>query len=334
MGQITSMFVRKFAEAAAPGDPARQGELCRGAGLGPQSPTDPDLMVRDTAFFAMLERIAEEDADGRSIAVRVGASMRCDDYGAFGLAFKSAVDLRGSYRRVERFGRVVTSLANFEFLEGEGIPFMAVLPGIGDRLGLHMTNELAVSAAIALSREVSGEAFAPARVRFAHAPPADGTLAENHFRCSVNYGEERDGIEVPEALLSLPNRLGDAAISGFFDAHLDRALADSPDVQRLDQQVQSLLSEGLSEGVPSLADMARKLGLSARTLQRRLKASGDTYQDLVDRTRRELAERLLRRTSYSLAEIAFLTGFSEQSTFTRAFGRWTGRTPAQFRSAR
>ncbi|MCB1718365.1 MAG: helix-turn-helix transcriptional regulator, partial [Candidatus Competibacteraceae bacterium] len=68
-----------------------------------------------------------------------------------------------------------------------------------------------------------------------------------------------------------------------------------------------------------------------RTLQRRLANRGYSYQTLVDESRRQLAERLLQKTDYSLAEVAFMTGFSEQSAFTRAFKRWAGQTPRSFR---
>lgn len=71
--------------------------------------------------------------------------------------------------------------------------------------------------------------------------------------------------------------------------------------------------------------------MSARTLQRRLADEGAVYQELVDEARRELSERLLRTTQYPLVEIAFLTGFAEQSGFTRAFKRWAGETPRSYR---
>ena len=73
--------------------------------------------------------------------------------------------------------------------------------------------------------------------------------------------------------------------------------------------------------------------MSGRTLQRRLADQGHAYQDLVDNARYELAQRLLKKTDYALAEIAFLTGFAEQSTFSRAFKRWSRKTPAAFRRA-
>ena len=79
--------------------------------------------------------------------------------------------------------------------------------------------------------------------------------------------------------------------------------------------------------------MLFRSNLSGRTLQRRLSDRGYSFQTLVDDSRRELAKRLLKETDYPLAEIAFLTGFSEQSAFTRAFKRWAGQTPRSFRIA-
>ena len=87
----------------------------------------------------------------------------------------------------------------------------------------------------------------------------------------------------------------------------------------------------LSEGVPALSQISGELGMSARTLQRRLSDHGQSYQNLVDFARQELAQQLLRETRYSLAEVAFLTGFSEQSAITRAFKRWSGQTPRSYR---
>ena len=101
-------------------------------------------MIRDTTFFGFLEYIASNIEYGRSIAIRTGASMRCDDYGAFGLAFKSAVDPRGSFQRVQRYGKIVTSVANYTVEPGSGSAFMPLHPNEETRLGLTMTNELAM----------------------------------------------------------------------------------------------------------------------------------------------------------------------------------------------
>ena len=260
--------------------------------------------------------------------------MRCDDYGAFGLAFKSATDLLNSFQRVERYGRIVTSVANYTVVRGEGSAFMAVNKGDNTRLGETMVTELAVAAGTAISREVSTRAFEPMAIHFSHEQPTDISAFEAHFRCPLHFASHRDGIEISYEMLHANNRLGDARISDFFDAHLEKELAAFVGNSALEQTVRAEIARSLSDGAPSLAEVARRLGMSARTLQRRLAEEGVAYQDVVEDTRLGLAERLLEDTDFALAEVAFLTGYSEQSTFSRAFKRRSGQTPANYRRAR
>ncbi|MEM7043840.1 MAG: AraC family transcriptional regulator ligand-binding domain-containing protein [Pseudomonadota bacterium] len=334
MGQISTLFVHKVVDAAmvaAPRDVARRRAMLQSVGVDPDAPVDPKRMILDSDYYGLCERVVREDAHGVSMPLRVGASMRCDDYGAFGLAWKSAVDLRGSYQRAERYGRVLTSVSAYEVRSEHGRVYMMLHREGERRLGLRISNEQTVVAITEISREVSQRSFSPDAVYFKHPSPGDISAHEAYFGCPVHYGSDRDALEVSEELLSATNRLGDASISEFFDAHLDKELAALADDQGLDRRVRIQIAQALSEGVPTVADVADRLGLSGRTLQRRLSERGHAFQDLVDEARRDLAERLLRRTDYALAEVAFLTGFSEQSTFTRAFKRWSGRTPATYR---
>ena len=99
----------------------------------------------------------------------------------------------------------------------------------------------------------------------------------------------------------------------------------------LADRVRRTVTGVLADGVPTLSAVASKLGIGTRTLQRHLSAGGHSFQSIVDLARKNLAQKLLRETDYSLAEVAFLTGFSEQSGFTRAFKRWAGQTPRSYR---
>lgn len=334
MGWISTIFVHKALDAAVDlecVDIDARAALFRLAGVDPSAPVDPGAMVSDVRFFGLLERIGEASERGRSIPILMGASMRCDDYGAFGLAFKSAPDLLGSYARVERFGKIVTSIANFRIRRSERAVSMEVIQVRDRRPGLAMTNELAVAALLALSREVSRDGFAPVAVHLMSDRPAVDGAYQDHFRCPVVFGADRDALEISTEAACQPNRLSDGGMSKFFETHLDRQLSQINDTSELERHILDQIGDALSEGIPTLGDVAGRMGMSSRTLQRRLSADGLTYQDLVLDARKNLSEQLLSRTDYALAEIAFLTGFSDQSTFTRAFKRWHGQTPASFR---
>lgn len=329
MGQITSLYVYKVAAQAAFG--VETNDLFEALGLDPDGPIDASRLVSSADYYKFFAALEKRDPTGVELPLRIGRAMRCDDYGAFGLAWKSAPNLRGSYARSERYGRVLGSAEAYSLNpHAEGVMYTLAKSGDGSR-GMILSNEASLAAVAMISQEVSTIAFAPLAVYFKHAPRGDESIHETHFGCPVHFGADRDAILVGEGMLSAPNKLGDETIAGFFDRHLDKELAEMKDHSGLEQRVQMAVTAQLSEGVPSISNIAINLGMSARTMQRRLSDHGQSFQNLVDMARQELAKRLLRDTDYSLAEVAFLTGYSEQSAFTRAFKRWSGQTPRSYK---
>jgi AraC-like DNA-binding protein len=329
MGEISSLFVRKVINEAD--DSVDKDALLRSAGIDPDSPIDPSQMVPDTEYYEFLERLAAVDCSAITIPLRAGAAMRCDDYGAFGLAWKSATNLRGSYERAERYARVLTSVATYELEVADEGAFIHLHRAGERRLGMRLSNEATIASIASISRQVSTRKFKPLAIYFKHSAPECVTDHEVYFECPIHFESDRDALLVSSEILQTPNKLGDESISQFFDTHLEAELAKFEDDSSLDKRVQIQVSRSLSEGVPMISDVARCFGMSGRTLQRKLSERGYSYQTLVDESRRQLAERLLRQSDYSLAEVSFLTGFSEQSAFTRAFKRWAGQTPRSFR---
>lgn len=331
MGQITSLFARKMVAAA--GDAIDGRDALISVGLDPDARWNPKDMVSSDAYYAMLERMAER-MDVTALPVRVGASMRCDEYGALGLAWKAAPNLLGSLARVQRYARLWTSVVSYELRPAaEGLLFI-VHRDAARRLGVRLSNETTLIATVAIARQVCPVPFAPLKAFVRHAAPRTTRHHEDYLGCPVEFGAERDALLLSRASLEYPNRLGDEGISGYLTSHLDADLMTIHGDAPLAAQVKDAIAQSLSEGAPRMADIARQLGFSVRSFHRRLAEDGVTFQALTEQTRRELAEGLLRDEAYSLAEVAFLTGFSEQSAFTRAFKRWVGLTPASYRKHR
>ncbi len=332
MGAVTSLFAAKMIEAAGPRVDRRR--LLASVGLDPDAAVDPKIMIADTAYYAALERIAEE-IDVTDLPLRTGASMRLDDYGALGLAFKSASSLGASYARVARFARLWTSVVEYT-LEPDGAATWFRLHRAGPRrLGLRLSNEATLASAAAIAREVSPTGrFAPLEVHLRHAAPATVARHEAYFGCRMVFGSDRDALLISQASMQSANRLGDKGITRFLVNHLERELDALVDTRPLADRTRDVIARALSEGLPKMNDVARHLGVSARSLHRRLTDEGLTFRTLTEDTRREIAEGLLKEERYSIADIAYLTGFSEQSAFNRAFKRWTGETPARYRGER
>lgn len=119
----------------------------------------------------------------------------------------------------------------------------------------------------------------------------------------------------------------------FFEPELKRRLADLVQSATTEERVGAALLELLPSGATSIEAVAKKLGTSSRTLQRRLKEEGQRFQNLLDRTRESLAKYYLKTSSMTGAEISFLLGFEDPNSFFRAFHAWTGQTPRSMREA-
>jgi AraC-like DNA-binding protein len=329
MSQITSLYVHKVISQVTDG--VATADLLAPLGMDTDAPIDPKQMVSSDAFYSFFEELSVRDPDGLSLPLRIGASMRCDEYGAFGLAWKSAPSLRGSYVRSERYGQVLGSAEAYTLQQSNDGWFFNLDKAGDGRLGMQISNEASLSAVNVLSKEVSTISFLPVGVFFKHSRRGDASAYEDHFGCPVYFESERDALLVSDGTMDAPNRLGDETIAKFFDRHLEQELSLLSSESSLEHSVRRAVANVLSEGVPTLSLIASELGIGSRTLQRRLSDSGHSFQTVVDMARQDLAQRLLRETDYSLAEVAFLTGFAEQSGFTRAFKRWAGQTPRSYR---
>lgn len=328
MDRITSLFARKMVAAAEPAVDARAALSF--VGLDPDAPWNPAEMISAGDYYAMLEWMAGQ-VDVTALPVKVGASMRCDEYGALGLAWKAAPNLLGSFARVQRYARLWTSVVTYELRAvPEGMLYV-VHRDAPRRLGVRLSNETTLVATVSIARQVCPVPFAPLRAFVRHEAPRTTADHEAYLGCPVDFGAGHDGLLFSSESLRQPNRLGDEGISRYLVSHLDAELSSLRDEAPVVARAKEAIARSLSEGAPRMADVARDLGFSVRSFHRRLSDHGVSFQALTEETRRELAEGLLRDEGHSLAEVAFLTGFSEQSSFTRAFKRWVGLTPASYR---
>lgn len=330
MGQITSLFARKVVDVA--GDAVDRIAVLASVGVDADGAWDPKHMLDDDDYYGMIELMAEQ-MDITPLPLIVGDAMRPDEYGALGLAWKAAPNLLGSLSRVTRYWRLWTSVTQYELQETpQGILYIQHREGVR-RLGKRISIEATSASTVSLARQVSPRPFSPIEVYFRHAAPKTTDRHETYFGCPVHFGSDKDAMLLSHQSLSEPNILGDKGITQFLVSHLDQELAQIDDSPALQTQTKDEIARALSEGLPKMADIARRLGLSARSFHRRLAEQGLSFQTLTEQTRREIATAMLQEERYALAEIAFLTGYSEQSAFNRAFKRWMGVTPATYRKS-
>lgn len=132
----------------------------------------------------------------------------------------------------------------------------------------------------------------------------------------------------------MPIRQADALLAGVLEDHAKRLVAELPSGDDVVSQTRSAIANALPDGTPNASQIAKALAMSERTLHRRLKEADHPFGQLLDEARFAAAKAHLADPALSLAEISWLVGFSDQSTFTRAFRRWSGHPPGKWRAAR
>lgn len=276
MESVTSLFVCKMVAAAGPKVDGVQ--MLRSVGLDAGARLDTKVMIAASAYYDLLERLSSQ-IDVTELPLLVGATMRSDDYGALGLAFKAAPSLRGSYARVERYARLWSSVVEYE-LELAGDATWFHLHRSGPRgLGMRLSNEATLASATTIGRGVCANGAVVLReVHLRHKGPKQTAKHAAYFGCPVIFGSDRDAILFANTTLDQPNRLGDKGISHFLLGHLDQELADAAVATEFKDRIRDFLARSLSDGMRKMEDIARRLGLSARSLHRRLSAEGLSFQ--------------------------------------------------------
>lgn len=171
-------------------------------------------------------------------------------------------------------------------------------------------------------------------VVFVTREPGDpaGEWLERRFGCEVRFGAPRHGLHIPRRVLSCKPTTANPSILRIVEAQANTLLGSVLGRSLIADQASGVIRATLSSGRTSTVHVAAALGMSVRTLSRKLQEAGTSYRDLVDAVRREQAEELLRKDEIAIANIAELLGFSDLTSFERAFRRWFGHSPARHRA--
>lgn len=331
MATVTTAFARTLIGAAGL-ELAEDGKLLKdGVVVRQLSSSDAALPAQE--YYDLVDWVRNHHPDRVDLPIRYAQAVDIDNLGALGLAIKTAPTLRESLQRVERYFRILTDTVAYQLhAETDPSAFELLQPDAPNPV-LDLRNECAICGFARVYKEVVGPDLRYDAVTFRHAAPGGTAPYAAFFDCPVRFGAERTAIILSADMLDLPTKLGDPGVSRFLTEHLDAELGALPGEPTIQRSLAKHLSQALSNGIPKAESVARAIGMSERTLYRRLSDAGLTYQDVLESTQKSLAETLLTQSGMTIAEVSFLTGFSEQSTFSRAFKRWVGQTPGAYRRA-
>jgi len=281
----------------------------------------------DLALWAEAPRLTGDDCFGLHAAERV----RPGAFDVLGYSLRTSADVGSAFSRLVRYDR---------FLHEQSEMGLAV-HGAEARLTFQLfpegtprqQAEFSLAVFLLFAREATGRDVTPVAVEFGHPEPADVSEHRRIFRAPLRFSRPRPALVFPRAVLGLPLRQADPVLLAILEKQVARLVARFPPAEDPVERLRRLVAGRIAVGEPTVESMARELGLSPRTLHRRLREGGTSFREIVDGLRREMAVAYLADPRVAIAEAAYLLGFSEASAFHRSFKRWTGRTPAEYRRA-
>jgi AraC-like DNA-binding protein len=232
-----------------------------------------------------------------------------------------------------RYWRLLGEASSAHLVESSaGLKIVLARQGL-DPVSSAVAVDFALSLLVDMCRMNAGSSLRPVSVSLRRIRPKDHQVYRRHFGCVVHFAADEDSFTLSRKDVDdrLPTSNRQLAVT------LDRILAERLahlDKKNVVARCQASLLDQLCSGDVSEYGMAEQLHMSRRTLQRKLAEADLTFQKLVDDTRRDLAMRHLEDPTHSITDVTFLLGFSQQSAFTRAFKRWTGMSPSEYRAQR
>lgn len=308
------------------------GEVVGRHGVDPAALKDSDYAIRCTSAVEILEHCSSA-FDDRLFGLRLGDRLAADVYGAVTTFARVAPDMRQAIEVLLEYMPVVYCPgADVEFVATEESAEFRWRPST-DFTSDEQANYLGQAQVVCFLRSLIGPDFRPSRVHLVSRPARrDVEAMERFFGCRVTGGSPFNVVSFPAGILSRRLPTSNAMLFGLLGNYFSQVKASAQ--QSFVDEVRAFARTTLAAGNCTIERCALKLEASPRTIQRRLTEQGHRFSEIVEQQRIEASMRALRETGDALSHIALNLGYSDQSSFGRAFKRWTGVTPQAFREGR
>lgn len=291
----------------------------------------PDVELTIEKYHRLLDCAARSGHP--AIGHSIGASMPAAALGPLGHAMAASATVRQMLSVASKY-LYVFAHANVLRLDVGQDRFAVVYDVTDPNVALHQQDvELALACVARQVRELSGRGTGPRLVEFGHARPAYARELARYYGCEVQFDRGGNRLHYDRPVLDLSVTGSDPSLLGALEFFLAERLKTRSEDADLAKKVTHLIATSLSGGAPDIESVAATLGVSTRTLQRRLREQGLAFNDMVETVRRDIARQYVQQGEFSLTDVALLLGYSELSGFSRAFRRWTGKSPRGSRAA-
>jgi AraC-like DNA-binding protein len=287
--------------------------------------------VTTAQFFALWKAI-EQLMPEPGLGIRLIEALDTSAHPPSVMVAFHARDYRDGLLRLARFKQLCTP----ELLhchEGKGECTVTVKWVYATEPTPAIATDVSFAMLVELGRRGTGQRFTPSRVELAR-PASKSKVYEAYFGCPIRYGAAADVLVLKPADLERPFPGHNPELLDMLTPALAAMLGELHAQSSVGEQVKVILKRSLASGRPELSQVARDLGMSERTLQRRITEEGATFRVLLMQARQELAHQLLSVPDVGIDEVAYLLGYQDTNAFHRAFREWEGITPAKWRERR
>ena len=299
-------------------------------GLEPGALADRDNRLPLATVLRIWELLHRRFPD-RVLALDWIRSWRPTDLGVIGYVVAQVSTVGEALEAVARYGQLVDESQSVRLSRKGATSRLeyGLAPAV---LATEQAAETIMASLVHFFRGIVGQSFVPIAVRLPHRASIRTPVLERYFGCPVLHEAGEVSTEFPTELLARPLPGADPVLAAYLRNQANTLAERLGAPNAVSQECARRIAERLGMGEPSQTAIARQMGMSERTLQRRLAAEGSTFNELLDQARRTIAFSYLADRRLAAYEVSFLLGYAEPATFFRAFKRWTGKTPQQYRA--
>ncbi|MER2267944.1 AraC family transcriptional regulator ligand-binding domain-containing protein [Methylobacterium oxalidis] len=302
-------------------------------GLTPCQIADRQARVDARGQAALLDLLADAVGDDL-FGFHLGRDLEVREVGLVYYLMASAPTLRDALIRVERYSAITNEGIVPICLRTAEVSIRLNYLGLCRHAAYHQA-EFWMTGLVQLVRHIAGRRLCPVRLALMHPRRATSDQMEAFVGCAIEFGALVDEIVFPADAGDVPLVCADSYLHDLLLDYCEDALAlRTRPTQALRTRIENAVAPILPHGRPRVSEIALRLGMSQRTLSRRLAEEGLTFERILEEMRRDLALRYLQDARISVTRIAWLLGFQEVGAFTHAFRRWTGQTPSAARSGK
>lgn len=307
--------------------------LLKAVGLDREAIHDPVLRIPYTDMM-MLSELAARMTKDIAFGLHVGERVEQHSYGVVGYSVTTSSTLGEALRSLVRYLPIWTNVGTFQLDLDESVAHFQWKYSNGSLPEPRHDCEMSMATVVRFNRLSSGAQWKPREVWFQHKRPKDVSEHARIFRAPVRFGMPVNALLLDSSSLSIPLRDANPVAHQVITEAADHLLAMDPGNANLTQSVLSFIRQRLCSRDFGLQDASRHLGVSRRTLQRKLRQESSSHRLLVEQARRDLSRCLLLSSQATATEAAYALGFSDPTAFHHAFQRWNGMPPQAYRDAK